>query len=884
MKYLLIAEKPDLMRQIETVYNRHRDEIPYAIDFVSQRGHLVEPDMPEELDPALKKWAWETLPIHPEEHGGWKYHVIREKKTGSYMTSEERYRQVKKAVNSGEYDGVIHAGDPDQEGELLVRLVLEQAKNTLPVRRFWTNDLTENAVLSALRNLRDDDHDPMLKNLLSAALGRQHSDYRFGLNLSRAASLKMNTVAACGRVETPILAMVCKREEEIRNFRPSTSYGIEAAYRQGFTGTLVDLASVSNDEDASEDAKKGVVRFREKNEAETLAASLPPEATVVSCKKKEVKTYPPKLFKLATAQVAAGKIGYNDADTLAILQRLYEKKLLSYPRTDCEYLSSGEDFRALLKSAESIPELRLYIRRIKDSDIRRTCASKRWINDEALKEEGHSALKPTTQAPDFASLPQDEQDIYRLVVTQFVSIFMDPIIQSQADLITDAGGHTFRTTGKVLIDPGFSVLFGTSFRDNEIPSLTKGDVLNVQEYRITESTTSCPKRFTSPGLIAACENPLKYLDDPALKALGKRLKIGTPATRSATIQKLKTKECGGKFGYLTEKKEKRNVYLVPTEKGEGIIRNLGECAICKVDMTGQWEELLEKVRKGSLSLEGLESQMRQAVDAMVEEIRDMEMENLGTGRPQAEKYAGIWEGRQVSFSRTWNGHRFSDDECKALLRGETVEIQGLTAKSGSTYGVRGRLAEQSYNGRRYVGFKNEGFLGSGTENSDPGRCSGTWMGKQVSFSRKWGGHLFSDEECEKLLRGEEIVIRGLKSKSGTLYDVHGMLAEQEYRGKKYVGFKNEGFADASPSGNKSAETPERDVFSGTWKGKEVTVNRVWGSHRFTDSECAKLLNGEEVIVEGKSKSGNSYKVKGSLKKKTYKGRQYVGFESIGFVD
>ena len=251
---LLIAEKPDLMRQIETVYNLHSDEIPYGVAFMSQRGHLIALKEPGEMDEDLKTWSWETLPIVPEEHGGWQYKVIDEKKVGNYLTPKERYEMIRKELKSGRYDFVINAGDPDQEGQLLIWETLTKAGNTLPVKRFWTNDLTENAILTALKELRDDS-EPALRNLLDAAYGRQHSDYRFGMNVSRAATLKMNTKVACGRCETWIQAVVVKREEEIRNFRPETVYGLKAVYEGGFEGTLFEASRMSRDKEETDEDK-----------------------------------------------------------------------------------------------------------------------------------------------------------------------------------------------------------------------------------------------------------------------------------------------------------------------------------------------------------------------------------------------------------------------------------------------------------------------------------------------------------------------------------------------------------------------------------------------------------------------------------------------------
>lgn len=292
-KALLIAEKPSLMRTIQGVYDKHKSEIPYEIKFTSQRGHLVTLMLPSELDEEQKHWKWENLPFHPEEHGGFKYKVIQERKEGKNLTAAERMAEIKKELKHGGYDFVINAGDPDQEGELLVRIALEYAGNKIPVKRFWTNDLTEKPVLDALKNLLDDERDPFCTNLYAAAKGRQHSDYRFSMNLSEAASLAMNARVACGRVKTPILSIVCKREEEIRNFKPKTVYGVKAEYTEGFSGILFDKTAASAEEDADEDRKNGTVWFETKAEAEDFVKTLGDKATVLAFEKKKTETHAP---------------------------------------------------------------------------------------------------------------------------------------------------------------------------------------------------------------------------------------------------------------------------------------------------------------------------------------------------------------------------------------------------------------------------------------------------------------------------------------------------------------------------------------------------------------------------------------------------------------
>jgi len=621
-KALLIAEKPSLKRTIEAVYNAHKSEIPYEIEFFEQRGHLLTLKMPDELDAELKDWNWDTLPIHPEEHGGWKYRIIEEKKVGKFLTSKERYVHIKKELDSGKYDFVINAGDPDQEGQLLIRIVLASAGCKIPIKRYWSNATTDEEVLNALKNLRDDEHDDMLVNLLEAAYSRQHSDWRYGINISRAASLKMGLRCACGRVKTPILSIVCRREKEILSFKPKTVYGVKANYSKGFSGQLYSETASAEAEDEKDD-KKGLIWLDTEAEASDLIKSLPASAKVLKFDSTRSESYAPKLLKLATAQIAAGKLGYSSSQTLEIIQSLYEKGYLTYPRTDCEFISSTENLVEMIKSAMSVPELVPFIKTISKTAIGKVRVTKKWVNDAKLKEHGHSALTPTTKKPNFDTLSPDEQAIYRLIARQFVAIFLPPLIQDKTLLIADIDGNQFKSTGKTLVDAGYSSIFGTKFTDTVIPVCKEGDVLTVDSFEKVENTSTCPKRFTDADLIAVCEAPHKFLADKSLKAMGGRLKIGTPATRSGIISELIKKD-----KYLTYKKEKTKSYIVPTETGMSIYDNLKDCDICKVDMTGIWEEELEKIRVGASTRADLERNMMINVSNMIMQIKGLDIAPL----------------------------------------------------------------------------------------------------------------------------------------------------------------------------------------------------------------------------------------------------------------
>lgn len=802
-KALLIAEKGSLRRNLESVYKKYKDEIPYDITFTEQSGHLMTLKNPTELDEDMKEWSFDTLPFHPEEHGGWKYKVIERKKEGNFQTPKEKYEYIKQELKSGKYDCVINAGDPDQEGELLIRIVLKELECDIPILRYWSNDQTEQKVLEAFKNLKDDEHDEMLINLLNAAYGRQHSDYRFGMNISRAATLKMNSRVACGRVKTPILGIVCKREKEIENFIPKTVYGVKVNYEDGFLGNLYDSSFDNNEEEdkkKKDDEQSGLVWFETKEEAENLISSLSYRAEVVRFESRKSKTSAPKLFKLATAQIAAGKMGYTPADTLSIIQGLYEKGYISYPRTDCEYISSGENLRAMLESASCVEELKPFILDIDDSAIYDVKSTPKWVNDKALKEAGHSALVPTTKKPDFDSLSNDEQKIYTLIAKQFVAIFLPPLIQNKKILITNIDDNYFKSTGKTLIDEGYTKIFGTKFTDNEIGEFGEGDIIVVSDFEMSEKTSTCPKRFTEADLISVCEAPHKWLDDQKLKELGKKLKIGTPATRASIIKELIDKD-----KYLQRKQEKKTTYIVPSDAGMTIYENLKDFQICKVDMSGEWEELLEDVRMGRRTLSELEEKMKHDVTQMVKELQNSQMtvvmkskNVIGTCpkcggdllEGQKSYYcAGYKEGCNIGAFNKICDSKIKPDEFVSLISGKTI-------KKKIKKGDKNWEQELIYDFDEHkIQFVKKEYTSAPAEESDylcPNcderlfedekkyRCSCGF-----TFWKITGKKQLSDDEIASFFRtGETGIVEGLEGKSGKKFKANIVLSDDK-KGTKY---------------------------------------------------------------------------------------------------
>lgn len=672
-KALLIAEKPDYMHQIEAVYNKHRAEIPFDIDFTAQVGHLMQLLDPSEINEEYKSWDPAYLPIVPENEGGWKYKVIPGK--------ENLVKQIGKMLNSGKYDVIIHAGDPDQEGELLTRLVLNHLKNTLPVIRLWVNATTEAEILIGLKNMKSD-NEAFFENLYNAALVRQHSDWRFGMNGSRAVAAKIVTSkenkVAVGRCMTAIQAIVVEREEAVKNFKPQTTYGIILSHENGLETQLF-CEEKNIDGKGKETIIQNLTYFETKAEAEKFVQSCESESRVLNIEKKDEKVFAPKLYSLSDIQYDAGKLNFSPDETLAIIQGLYTKHLLTYPRTDCNYLNSTDKFSEMIQSAASIPGYEIIAKEAL-KNIESVKKNKKFVNNEELKKHGHSALCPTDIPADFSALSSDEQIIYKLVCRRYLAIFLPPMLQKKTTIIVQNNGELFRATGKQIIERGFTDFLNINSKDEELPMVKKDDVLKVTSKKIAEKTSTCPKRFTAGDLARALENPAKFLRDKNIT--NKEFKIGTSSTRAAIIQKLVDDK------FLSQNSKK---VLTPTEWGTFLAHALKNLDISKADMTAKWENLLQQIRTGEISSEQAEDIMRRETKKLVNDINDMQeytFGDVGVNRRiigkcpfcgkdiiHSEKNyfcAGYKDGCNTSIPAEFLGAKFSPDDAMTLLKGASI--------------------------------------------------------------------------------------------------------------------------------------------------------------------------------------------------------------------
>ncbi len=650
MKAILIAEKPSLMREIQAAYKGHRAEIPMDIDFLAQAGHLVGLMTPEEIDKKYSHWTARNFPISVP----YRYKVLPKK--------EDLVQKIQNAVKSGEYDFVIHAGDPDGEGELLVRLVLSYVGNALPVKRFWSNDLTRGAIVNALKGLKDDaEYDPVYQ----AALVRQHADYQFGMNVTGTATLKLGDLYKLGRVKAPIIKMIVDREREIENFVQKSTWKRMFTYE--------DCEFVNGQE------------FQSREEA--LAQMPAADFAVVARQKDELKNHKaPRLYKLSTLQTDAHRrLGMSASQTLSVLQKLYEAKLVSYPRTSCEYISSAVDVKSISESVAG------YLQLDKALLVRSPQAVKGdplYANNAAIASEGHTAIIPTGTLPQ--SLTEREEKLYQLIARRFLAIFGE--MKQVRNLETaafpggeeKAGEYVWKET--LDVKPGFEIILDPKYKKKEGKgkAFREGEILRPVEFAEKECVSKPPVRYNDGSLIAALDKPEAFQDDEGKVAY----QIGTPATRASIIE-----ECI-KCEYFT--KDRKGVFY-PTEKAEYVVDALGDISLFQVTNSGRWESLLEQIRQGKADAGEVEEELltecrRVTADILGREVqkRAAQDEPLGKcpscgGDVVTGRYGAYCKNKCGMYVSKAFGKKLTDSQVRDLLQGKKILVRGLKSKAGKTY-------------------------------------------------------------------------------------------------------------------------------------------------------------------------------------------------------
>jgi DNA topoisomerase-3 len=708
-KTLVIAEKPsvgrDLVRQLPGPFTKHEGYLEGPEHIVTWAvGHLVQLADPDEYDDKFKKWRMADLPIVPDRFKL----VVRDERSKKQMTV------VKRQLDVEDVDLVVNACDAGREGELIFAYLYEKAGSKKPVQRLWLNSMTPTAIKEAFRGLRPGAE---LASLEAAARSRSEADWIVGMNATRAATIRLRSsfdgAVSLGRVQTPTLAILARREQEIRDFKPEPYWVVDAVLDpvedrpRTYEGRYHDGA---NPRVASADVARSIVE-----------ACTGQVGEITKLEKSERKERPELLYDLTSLQRHANRrYGFTARRTLAAAQRLYEEhKALTYPRTNSRYLTSdmSSEIKPIAELVGTQPEYAKASQYVLGLDV---LPLGRVINDEKVTD--HHAIIPTrAERHPVDKMSDDDLKIYDLVVRRFLAIFHPDAVFENTRVETTIAEHVFRTRGKVLLVAGWRGVYGEQpdadqsdedeGREQQLPKLARGERVDVTEVSSEEKETKPPARYNDNSLLGAMETAGKLVDDEELREAMKESGIGTPATRAAIIERLI------QVGYV----ERDGRALVVTEKGLNVIRLLGEHALTSPGLTGEWEHRLARIENGADSREAFMGDIvkftQDTVGELDRNLKDVRIPraNLGPcpvcGRDIVENRKGYscWSredpGCGFVIWKSKAGKQLPVSVARELIKTGRTEkaVTGFKGRSGK--GFRARLAlQQTEDGKWRVEF------------------------------------------------------------------------------------------------------------------------------------------------------------------------------------
>lgn len=587
-KALVLAEKPSVARDIARVLGAKRkgngfiEGDKYVITWAL--GHLVTLADPDLYDDKYKSWNLEDLPMLPQKM---KLIVIKQ--------TSKQYKSVSSLMKRNDIDRLIIATDAGREGELVARWIMMKAHWKKPTFRLWISSQTDRAIKDGFNNLKPaKDYD----NLYYSAQARAEADWLVGLNVTRALTCKHNAQLSAGRVQTPTLALIVAREEEILKFQPKDYYTLQAVLKE-FNATFRD--------------EKNNTRFSNREFVEKIYSAIQNRDAVVSkIERTAKKQNPPAAYDLTELQRDANKIyGYSAKQTLSYMQSLYEfHKVLTYPRTDSRYITDDvvatipERLRSIAQGPYQKAAMTLY---------RQPINSRFIVNSSKVTD--HHAIIPTEQSANFAKLSHEERNIYDLVVKRFIAVLSSPFEYDEVKLTLDIGGHHFHAKGKIVKSAGWKEIYGSTVSEDDdeedqaqqLPDLKQGMKLPVLNLKINTGKTRPPSRYTEATLLSAMENPSKQISDKALKSVIETTSgLGTPATRADIIEKL-----FDNFSIERNSKEIR-----PTAKGKQLIKIVPD-DLKSAELTAKWEQQLQNISKGTADMKSFIAEMQKYASSLV---------------------------------------------------------------------------------------------------------------------------------------------------------------------------------------------------------------------------------------------------------------------------
>jgi DNA topoisomerase-3 len=621
-KTLVIAEKPsvgqDLARVLKGPFQKKEGWLEGPEHVITWAvGHLVQLAEPDEYDPKFKRWRMDDLPIVPEKFKL----VVRDERSRKQMTV------VTKQLGRDDVEEVVNACDAGREGELIFAYLFEKANAKQPVRRLWLNSMTNAAMKEAFATLRPAEEFALLEQ---AARSRSEADWIVGMNATRAATIRLRSsfdgAVSLGRVQTPTLAIVARREEEIKAFKPEPYWLVDATFAAPpLQGAPNGTAPAAGSEDGADGSESGERTYRGRfhagakpriaSEQEAVAiveACTGKRGTITKLEKKEQREKAPMLYDLTTLQREANnRYGFSARRTLSAAQRLYEEhKALTYPRTNSRYLTSDmvEEIKPIAELVGSHAEYRAAAEYVTGLDL---LPLGRVVNNEKVTD--HHAIIPTRSEHMLDRMGSDDKRIYDMAARRFLAVFHPEAVFENTKVETTVpagdsekdGGYVFRTRGKLLLTPGWRGVYDEvaaearpkgeedEGADQQLPRLLKDEQVQTREIESARKETKPPRRYSDASLLGAMETAGKLVDDDELREAMKDSGIGTPATRAAIIERLIA------VGYI----ERDGRALVASEKGLNVIRLLNEHMLTSPDLTGSWEHRLGKIERGEDSRE-----------------------------------------------------------------------------------------------------------------------------------------------------------------------------------------------------------------------------------------------------------------------------------------
>ena len=688
-KIVVLAEKPSQAQAYADSFNKSNKENGYFIvsddNFENTIitygfGHLVSLYSPDEYDSKFENWKLDTLPILPDP---FKFKIGKGK--------TKQYTIVKKHLD--EADTIIIATDTDREGEAIARLIINLSGNShKEIKRLWINSLEKEEIQKGFNNLRNGEE---FYSSYKEAETRQFADWLVGMNLSRLYTLYMQKngmkgAFSIGRVQTPTLNLIYQKNKEIEDFISKPFYELYSNFsneKGKYIGKYEDRF----------DSIDKLNNFKEENKLDNT------KGIIKEIKTEEKKQYPPKLFSLSDLQSALNKkYNFGASETLEIIQSLYEKKILSYPRTDCNHIGSAE-FEYLKRNLSKY--LKVVDEKIENPQIKE---DKRYVDSKKVQE--HYAIIPTRTVPDFTKLSKKEIEAYKTIVYRTLSIFETPYIFNETTIITNINSISFKTTGKIEKSLGWKRLLvdNDKEQDKPLPNVVKGDKVQ-SELEVKEGNTSPPKHYTEGTLITSMKNVGRIVENEEDKGILKETEgIGTEATRANVIETLKKQE------YILIEKNK----IIVSEKGKTLCNVLKGNEITNAELTAKWEKYLRKIRQNEGTQEVFLESIIRFINHLIESasktfndseikdnVKEIDNKNKVGDCPKCKenvidkgKFYGCssYPTCKFTLSKDFRKKKLTKKNISDLLEKKETIVTNLKSKSDKKYNAKVVMNDENY--------------------------------------------------------------------------------------------------------------------------------------------------------------------------------------------